>query len=370
MFSHTSPPINGASVIGDEIKKIIENNSKKSIYLNLSSFNEKNILLKIIDFLSKYFKLIALLNKKKIKILYFTPTISNSGFYRDFFTLLSIKIMSYNEINKFRIIIHIHQRPTSKNKFYRLLLKNIFFKNNELIFNSNELLNDYNPKDFYFSRIHILNNYVKPIYQNSITDLLEQKYLNLNKRKINLVFFGHMIISKGYLRALKIIQILDNNKLNYTANFYGSFFNISDKNLFEEFVRNNKLENKVIYKGFCDNSQKKHVFSNADVLIFPSFSESYPLSILEFMSAGVPIIATNTGAISEIFDGTDCATVCQLCSEELFILNFANKIIEIINIWDISKSNKLLDRFDELNDYNKFCNTTLKIFDLDFDKSN
>jgi glycosyltransferase involved in cell wall biosynthesis len=43
-------------------------------------------------------------------------------------------------------------------------------------------------------------------------------------------------------------------------------------------------------------------YSSADLLLFPSLAENFPLSILEAMSCGTPVVAFNTGGIAEIIN--------------------------------------------------------------------
>ncbi len=63
-----------------------------------------------------------------------------------------------------------------------------------------------------------------------------------------------------------------------------------------------RLENLVKLTGPVYGEQKKELFQSSDVFVLPSFGEGVPLSILEAMSYGLPVVATAVGGIPEILE--------------------------------------------------------------------
>ena len=56
--------------------------------------------------------------------------------------------------------------------------------------------------------------------------------------------------------------------------------------------------------GSITGDKKNQALSEADIFCLPSYSEAFPFSILEAMQYRLPVIATDTGSISEaIIDG-------------------------------------------------------------------
>lgn len=52
------------------------------------------------------------------------------------------------------------------------------------------------------------------------------------------------------------------------------------------------------------------VYAALDVFVQPSFSEGMPLTVLEAMAAGLPIVATSVGAVPELLDSGSCGLLC------------------------------------------------------------
>jgi glycosyltransferase involved in cell wall biosynthesis len=62
------------------------------------------------------------------------------------------------------------------------------------------------------------------------------------------------------------------------------------------------IANNVTFTGFLPNQQIIEHYQHADVLINPSFSESFGRSLVEAMSCQVPVIAARTGGMEEIVE--------------------------------------------------------------------
>ncbi|MBN2604104.1 MAG: glycosyltransferase family 4 protein [Candidatus Thermoplasmatota archaeon] len=62
------------------------------------------------------------------------------------------------------------------------------------------------------------------------------------------------------------------------------------------------IEDNVAFTGFVPNSQVLDYYQAADILVNPSFSESFGRSLIEAMACEVPVVATRIGGMLEIVE--------------------------------------------------------------------
>lgn len=60
------------------------------------------------------------------------------------------------------------------------------------------------------------------------------------------------------------------------------------------------LAGHVDHRGYVPDNQREHLYAGALALIMPSLDEGFGVPALEAMSAGVPVIASNRGALPEV----------------------------------------------------------------------
>jgi glycosyltransferase involved in cell wall biosynthesis len=56
---------------------------------------------------------------------------------------------------------------------------------------------------------------------------------------------------------------------------------------------------RIEYRGPLYGAEKDAAFARADIFCFPSLIEAFPLTVLEAMAAGLPVVASDVGAVSE-----------------------------------------------------------------------
>lgn len=93
----------------------------------------------------------------------------------------------------------------------------------------------------------------------------------------------------------------------------------------DEAVKKYNLQDKIIFPGFIDEEDKAAVIKAADLFCFPSFYEGFGIPILEAMSVGTPVIASN------ILPHKEIASDAALFFDPNDFQELADKLLYLIN---------------------------------------
>ncbi len=133
-------------------------------------------------------------------------------------------------------------------------------------------------------------------YNNSHDDLsgFRSKYA-LPEEKI-VLFVGRLVYEKGvHILINAVPKVL--SKVNAKFIIVGSGYM---KEQLLNIVRSMGLEHKVFFEGFVDESTLLNLQKCADVSVVPSLFEPFGIVALEAMAAKSPVVASDTGGLSEI----------------------------------------------------------------------
>jgi len=231
----------------------------------------------------------VLIFDKKIKIIHIHSA-SNGSFIRK-----SILTHIGKILNK-KVLLHIHS-GNFKNYYNKagLLKKYILYtlkKTDKVICLSNEWL------EFYSSELGLKNAIVLP---NPVES--HQKSLpNYKKEKINLLFLGKVCKEKG---IFDLIEFLEKNSWFQKKYIQLKIAGNGETEKLQQLINRQNLSEGIEYIGWIKAEQKNKIIMDADIYILPSYFEGVPISILECMSAGKPIIATNVGGVPSLVEANE-----------------------------------------------------------------
>lgn len=78
------------------------------------------------------------------------------------------------------------------------------------------------------------------------------------------------------------------------------------------------INKSVKFTGFIPESQLSSYYSEADVFVSPSLQEPFGMTLLEARKQGTPVISTPAGALESLEGGSECISVNERCSENIY----------------------------------------------------
>lgn len=116
---------------------------------------------------------------------------------------------------------------------------------------------------------------------------------------VRLGFLSNLIPEKGVDTAIEVASELRDRGRDVVLAVAGPTLDKETESLLAETQR--KLGPAFVYHGAVYGAEKAAFLDSLDVLLFPTryANEAQPLVVLEALAAGVPVLATNRGAIAE-----------------------------------------------------------------------
>jgi len=144
-----------------------------------------------------------------------------------------------------------------------------------------------------------------------------RKFVERND-KMKILCVARFAENKNYESLIYALSKL-RNRLDVEAFFIGDFDNHEYFRKIVDLVKMEKLEDVVKIGLSLDDPAVIDCYFSCDLFVLPSTMETFPLVILEAMYAGLPIVATRVGGISDIVeDGVNGFLVSPNDHEQLY----------------------------------------------------
>jgi glycosyltransferase involved in cell wall biosynthesis len=133
---------------------------------------------------------------------------------------------------------------------------------------------------------------------------------SFNESKLNLLFVGRLNQVKGIdllLQSLGKLPPDTLSRLQLTV--------VGDGPLAHLVKKSRERGLPIEWVGMVPHKEIPPYFAHADILVMPSRSEGLPISMLEAMAAGLPVLATKVGGIGKAFDEIYYTPINQIDSD-------------------------------------------------------
>jgi glycosyltransferase involved in cell wall biosynthesis len=225
-------------------------------------------------------KILTILRQEKLPIVLHTH-----GFKALLMTLL---------IKKKYKLIHTHHGNTGhtfKVRFYERLAKMAMKLCQKIVLVSPQMLKEFKGHP----NVLLIENMLSLKNANFIQAKRMEKRNN-EKNTINLTYLGRLSPEKGIIDFVKYFSTYANKiKFNITIVGDGPL-----KKEIADYIKKNGTMFNISIIGFV-NDPTPYLIA-ADILIMPSHKEGLPMTLIEALASGVPVIANNVGAISTLIE--------------------------------------------------------------------
>lgn len=312
------------NVVRRRVTTIVMDYTKSGIMvLQVRSF----ILPKYFLFLNEYIKSLTLksLNKYLAKKDIF-PVLIHAQ------TLFSDGLRAYDYFKKFHVpyVLSEHNQLSFINKSKletELAIKALYNAKVNLAISSDKIRQF--AASWLFPKFEFVGNLVSP--QFKFLELISTKTSNV--RFITVGAFTPIKDQRTLFRALQVVDSEINYKITFVWVGTNGWGNNVDK-LVEKFLEDyNFINIEIIIKPLLTREELSVEFLNANMFLFSSISEGMPVSMIEALACGLPVLTTNCGGADDLINMNNgrIFPVKDYNSMANYMLDFLNEKITFNN---------------------------------------
>jgi len=201
-----------------------------------------------------------------------------------------------------RIVVFIHgwdpkvEKKVMTNKLLLRIFQKVYNKSNVFIV----LSHDFKEKLFQMGikkRILVETTMVDDKLVGGVNIQAKSKTTN-NEHTIRILFLSRIVRTKGVYEAIESFSILSRNHDNIELLIAG---NGPELQAVKKYVKSHHLSN-IKFLGYVGKEAKIKVFLNSHIYLFPTYyGEGMPISVLEAMAFGLPVVTRAVGGLKDFF---------------------------------------------------------------------
>lgn len=127
-------------------------------------------------------------------------------------------------------------------------------------------------------------------------------------RNSSILFLGRLEQEKGVLDLIMAFSEIAGRAPEASLVLCGVG---SAQSQLEKVVQERGLASRVAFPGWVGGEAKALLLRRAGVFVLPSYAEGMPMSVLEAMATGTPVVASRVGAVAEMLEDGCCGFVVE-----------------------------------------------------------
>lgn len=188
------------------------------------------------------------------------------------------------------------------NMYRRLVVPPVVRKSRKIItvseYEKNRIASFFNIQDDRLVAVYNgVGSYFKPLTDSAVLAAFRSKY----KLPEEFIFFlGNTDPKKNTIGVLKALSLLHKDEPRFRLPLVMLDYDREALQNSLQAIGAPELINNIILTGYVPNHELPALYSNCSVFLYPSHRESFGIPMIEAMSCGAPLIASNTACMPEI----------------------------------------------------------------------
>lgn len=343
ILAQIPPPYLGQAMMNMEfINNLPSNLAYVHLKMQMSKDSEdfgRMSLSKLYSLFKLHIKLFWILMFSKVEYVYFQPSgpVNVKTIIKDFPTILLLKIF------RKKIIYHFHA-----DRFSRLLSEKSNFKSfifqkiysspySVIVILPHQKVDLFwlNPKKFY-------------LLPNGLEDKYSLNYLvPRGNNHFVLLYVGLLVSYKGIKDIILIASILKERGIIFKVDLIGGWSSLDFEREIKLLVKTLNLNDFVTFHGPKVETEKWKFFANSDILIHPSYEDLMPLSFIEGMMFGLPILTTDLEPFKYLVKDNKNGFLIKKGNLNMFV----DKLIHLYDNSEVLKQMSKFSREEFLRNY-------------------
>ena len=258
-----------------------------------SEGRKESVISKMMRFVLSPILFFGQLIQKKPQIVHLNTSLEPKSYWRDIAYLIIARAMGK------KIVYQVHGGALPQvffkgNKLLTSLLKLVLSTADVVVLLAQEELRAYRNFE---PNLHI------EVIPNAIemgTDIQRKKDPISSDQRLQLVYVGRLAENKGIFEIVDALKILRNQNRNVELTIAGSG---PDESRLRSHVTYLELDEHVSFAGAVFGEEKKRVWEEANLFVFPTYHrEGLPYTLLESMAARTPPVVSPVGAIPDVIE--------------------------------------------------------------------
>lgn len=190
-----------------------------------------------------------------------------------------------------KVIFHLHggafpQQYKKLSAIFQSLITKMFEQSDVVI-----CLSEFFRKEI----LAIAPNATVIVQMNSVV-LPQRMRLHKQQDEIRILYLGLINEKKGFFDLLPVMGRICGEIGNVRLIVGG----VGEEKRMRQEIGHLGISDYVEYQGWLEPEERDNLLSTVDILVLPSYIEGMPMTILEAMSFGIPVVSTRVGGVPDI----------------------------------------------------------------------